>query len=237
MFESLKTRAKYLTFNYASMLRHLLPLGKIWDYTQAGSGDYIQDTMLDSQPTVYQDVEFVAQPDVLQDVPGEARGEGSDTWFGNFFFVLAGEFAYIENRAFYLAQEAVPGLSIDLLEDHEYEAGIDHCSRSIAIPSIPERQLEVHAKLRGQHQKITNAYLVEYGAAFNLVITVEDGVFDNTDARCGVARCGDARCGSKGDYNGVIITAISGVGNFEQLQCAINELKQAHLIFTYVDER
>lgn len=233
-FETLKTRSCYSGYNYLLQLKRLLPRGPIWGFITRLDQEIIQDVVINTEDEIIQDI--IPPGDTIQDV---ILNDTSITTslFGRLLSVFAEELARAETRAFTLLQESTPGLSTELLDSWEGQAGLPGpCSNSLDL-TILERQLAVHAKLFTENQTVTKEYLIEYASILGFTIAIDEGGIATEPFIVGVARVGRNRLGGYGVENQITITVTSGSGNLEQLQCVFSKLKPAHVIIVWVDNR
>ncbi len=222
-FESLKTRATYGAHEYLSMLRRLLPRGPIWGFDQYEEGEVFQDT-LPSSAEEFQDSVFVSG-DFLQDAVAGAVTISASA-LGLFFSVVGEELARIEARAYVLLQEAIAGVSVELLPDWEKEAGL-----------IGAGQLQTHARLYNENQTVTAEYLTEYADLIGWEIIVIEGGTDTEPFITGVARTGITRLGGFRVSNILTIQIISGTGDVEAFKAILTKLIPAHVVVVWEDLR
>jgi len=233
-FETLTTQPVYNGFNYLSLLRRLLPRGPIWGFTQSLEGELLQDLIPPGEEL--QDEFDTGAGYEIQDTVDNPENV-STSLLGRLFAVIADELAKIESRAFYLLQESTPGLSVELLEDWEKEAGLpDSCSSTLEL-TVPERQLQVHAKLYGENQTTTPAFLIDYAELFGFTITIDEDTVINEPFITGVARTGRSRLVGYGARSIMTITVTAGTGNLDQLKCIFKKLKPSHVVIIWVDAR
>ena len=218
---------QYTETKYMDMLKCLLPKGPIWGYNISEPADVIQDTV--GAADVIQDT--VSATDSIQDTVYSINL--SSTWFGRWWSVAAAEFYRLEQRVADLVREAIPGLSVEMLEDWESEAGIITDS----FIDLAIRQQRVHQHLYGANSTVTVDFLIDYAANLSLTIEIDEDNEFNSAATCGEAVCGDTVCGGLGANNIVTITVTAGTGSFSILQEEFYKLLPAHLVPVYYDNR
>ena len=236
-FDDLKTAPKYKSINYLNTFRRLIPRGPIWGFARSLVSTFIQDVVHTGQANTIQDTIYSGQPETIQDTSSTTIESKSYT-LSNLFSVISEEPARAEKKEWELLQEATPGLSVDLLEEWEFQAGLPgECGQSLPL-TLEERQIQVHAKLYGEGQTVTVEYLVDYALLFGFTINIVEVSTNNSAWIVGTARMGKDRFGRKAAIDGsFIIEVLAGTGNLDQLKCIFEEIKPAHLIIVWDDQR
>ena len=223
-FESLLERPTYGAYEYLSLLRRLLPRGPIWGFAQRLELELLQDTYIpgdDLQDIILEPEET----DFIQDVIHDEEGV-SPSLFGRFLSVVAEELARVEDRAFRLLQESTAGVSVELLEDWEREAG-----------TLGAGQVQTHAKLYNESETVSVQYLTDYAAILGWTIIIDEGGVSTEPFITGVAITGRNRLGGYRVANVLTITVTEGTGDLADLQSIFKKLKPSHIVIVWKDER
>lgn len=234
-----KLTSKYRSTSYMAALQTLLPTGNIWIFS-IGTGllasTLLFDKVLGTGYNTLQDL--VGGVDTLQDetTVGKESTEITNSLWGNLLSCFASELSRVRADIIKLQNEAVPGLSEELLEDWERILGLPgECALVGDTQTIEERQEIAHLKFYGTFKTTTNSYLVEVAVGLGFTVIVNELEISNNSFRLGVVRMGNNRMGGAGAYAVLEITVIAGyTGDLAQLQCRFNKLKPAHTVIVWV---
>lgn len=232
---------RFFEFQYLNSLLQLLPRGPIWGATLFRLTQYIfQDTIAttgDTEDNINNNVY-----EVWADQPSD--GNYSDSLFGVVLSAFAGEFSRIDAEALDIFRQQMPGTSTYMLEDWERVLGLPEFCAATTAQTIEERQALAHAKFYTDYNVGLNKnFYVDYAAKLGFIITVEEDT-DLTKpfyvAPVGIdpndigSRMNDRLNDSK-QIGSVLFTIISGPSDSTQLKCAMENLKPAHVIITWME--
>lgn len=232
---------RFFEFQYLNSLLQLLPRGPIWGATLFRLTQYIfQDTIATAGDTV--DNINTNTYEVWADQPSD--GNYSDSLFGVILSAFAGELSRIDSEALDIFRQQMPGTSTYMLEDWERVLGLPEFCAATTAQTIEERQALAHAKFYTDYNVgLNKQFYVDYAAKLGFIITVEEDT-DLTKpfyvAPVGVdpndigSRMNDRLNDSK-QIGNVVFTIISGPTDNAQLKCAMENLKPAHVIITWVE--
>jgi len=156
---------------------------------------------------------------------------------------FAEELSNFESRVIVLMNEAIPGLSSELLPEWETDLGLpDACSTT--IQTEVERQTAAHAKHVANYDGQNKQFYIDYAASLGMLITITEsfgslGIFRVNVSRVDrtpVEGVDGARLWSIGARFKWTVNLISaGSVSFEYLQCRFNQLKPAHTLAIFND--
>lgn len=170
-----------------------------------------------------------------------------DKIIGKILMAFAEELERFQERVMYLIQEAVPGLSRELLTEWEQDLGLpDECTPLES--SVEERAQVAHTKYTGDYTGQSKAFFLDYAARLGAVITIKDytgigSVFrvdvNRVDRMPGIGTPQERIYGSRlwniGSKFKWIITfqTITGDVSRQQIECRIRKLAPAHTELTF----
>jgi len=226
---------------YLKQLQKLLPSGPIWEFA-IGTGLVVSAILRDfptgTGNTQLQDEPTGTSGNIIQDtINTPSAGELiAGSLFGRLLSCFAVELFRLELYVFKLLNEAVPGLSVELLPDWERVLGLpDKCSLLSDFDTQEEQQEIAHTKYFGEYQTVTKDYLIEYAAVLGFTISIEELQLETNSFIMGVAIMGANELGGQGSFAVLEITVQpGGTGSLEQMQCIFNRLKPAHTVIQWV---
>jgi len=228
-FEQYKFPVKYTEEQYLKAMVGLLPTGTIWGIDEFGFAEIWQNAT--TAPTEYQ-----ATTSALFEVQATtAAGYDSGSLLARLLSCFSSELQRIEVAAWDILNNTDPGVCVGAwLESWERVLGLPG-SCSDGTETVTDRQRAAHALLFGEYQITTLEFYATFCATFGFSVTVEE-IPDGFDpAVCGVSICGVDVCDGAGEgYSVLRITIDSGSGNQSLMQCAVNKVKQAHVIIDWV---
>jgi len=238
-YDELRQRATHPEQDYLSMLRKLLPRGPIWGFDQRLVAEILQDVPMPGDDPLQVVPEPGDNPG-LQNIP-LTPDMYTGSVFGRFFACLAAELARVEERAYALYNEAIPGISDEMLPDWERVLGLpNHCTLLVS-GDMDARRRAAHAKMYGEYQTATFQYFIDYGASLGFELSLEEGaVVGGTPSAAGTARTGRTRLANRGARCVYIVHVVAGPADpnvYAQLQCIFYDIKPAHVVFVWSDER
>lgn len=233
-FPELEPVQKYQEIDYLKGIKELLPNGFLWEFPLRLLSEVLQDII-------------VGGADDLQDIIDTGSGEIQDIVFGQgefssvlgaFFSCFAVEMFRLDQRVTDLLREAIPGLSVELLEQWEFQAGLP----SVCNPepgTLVERQLLVHEKIINGSQTTTTQYYIDLAASLGFTVNIVTDNEYNASSVCGIGRCGVDRYGTGPlYYSGVMVVEVTaGTGDLATLQCVFSQVQAAHFIIIWEDLR
>lgn len=223
---SLVTKKVYSAISYWGELKALLPKGFIWNPELYDIPVQWQDNPLYE---VYSHTDTVSSGDVIQDVVWGTGADNNDS-FSDLLMAFANELDRLDDNLVALQNEAIPGLSNQLLSDWEGVAGLpDECSP--LAPTISERQARVHLHItqnKGDPSLVEftqhASFFIQYALNLGYSITITEP-FGFDVFRVEISRVGDRVGGSSIAYTWKI------EGSYDAtLQCIFNKIKPAHTI-------
>jgi len=156
---------------------------------------------------------------------------------------FAEELSNYQSRIVTLMNEAIPGLSTELIEDWERDLGLpDECS--VSIQTLTERQTSAHAKHITNYDGQNKQFYIDYASALGMTITITEtfgalGIFRvnvNRVDRTPSEGVDGARLWSKSARHKWSVNLLAvGSTSFEYLKCRFEQLKPAHTIVLYND--
>jgi uncharacterized protein YmfQ (DUF2313 family) len=216
------------TKGYVQLLRGLLPLGMIWVAEKFVTTQVIQDVI---DGDTWQDT-FTSEDEVRDAI----TSQGEASLFDNLLSCFASELERLEADAWRLVNSTDPGVATDLLDDWERVMGLPEGCLATSTLTLDERQRNAHAKLFDAYKTTTETFYEEYSASLGFDVTVNSSL---ASARVmGVSRMGDDdRMGGSSAYSLLEITVNAGDSDIAILQCALNAVKQAHVVIIWIDAR
>lgn len=221
---SLITKKVYNAQSYWNELKALLPKGFIWRPEMFDEPIQWQDNPLNGSFT-HED--SAATGEIIQDVVWGTGAQGNDV-FADLLMAFAQELDRLDDSLVDLQNEAIPGLSTQLLTDWEGVAGLpDECTP--LAPTIEERRVRVHLHITQNKgdQSLTEwtqhaNYFIQYASTMGYTIVVTEPLSGEI-FRVGVSRVGDRLQGMNYAYTWII------EGDYDStLQCIFNKIKPAH---------
>lgn len=228
-FEQFEFQTRWSVADYTEMFVSLLPDGLIWIFDKFFIGDFIQDVI--DNPDVWTDSS--SSGEYIQDVVS-AFGAGGNV-LRRLLSCFASELVRLEADAIRLLNETDPGVATDTLEDWERVLGLPEECFEGQVLTLDERQTLAHTKLFGLFRTTTKTFYEEYSASLGFTVIVEEFPISTTARIMGVARMGVERMGGRGGFSILQITIVSGTSDNELLKCALNRVKQAHVIITWIE--
>ncbi len=231
-FNIFKLPQKFFEADYLDQLYSLLPKGFIWVYDRISYAEILQDVIQSGEEAIQDTVDST---DVIQDSLQSTGGAGNV--LRRLLSCVAAEFSRLEADAWQLLNETDPGVAVDLLPDWERVLGLpETCFDEVTI-SFEDRQRLAHNKLFVTGVTTTKQFYEDYAEGLGFDITVEEIPIDTSARRMGVARMGLERMGGSSGMSILQITINSGTGDTDVLRCAIEQLKQAHVVIRWIDAR
>lgn len=239
LFPELLQRPLFSEIDYLSMLRKLLPRGPIWGWDQNDStAEVLQVVKMPAEnPLQNQPTGFAAE--ILQDIPYIPRPT-TDQPFRHLMSCLAAELARVEDAAWSLFNESIPGLSTELLPDHERVLGLpDRCTISV-FSDMDTRRRVAHAKMYGENQDTTEQFFIDYADTLGFSVWLEEGSRYSEASICGVAKTGRNRTAGRNMQALIVVHITAGPHDPAQLaalQCIFLKVKPAHVYILWSDDR
>ena len=231
-FEQFRKQPRHDGLDYANMLRNLLPPGKIWGYFLPSEDDVIYDSYGDYE--IWND--DPSSLNIINDTNVSASSDNS-SWLGKLMMVIGEELARFEQRSFTLLDESVPGLSVELIDNYRYQYTRDQDEEALVLTD-EDAQRFAHGKEFDASVPFTAINAEAYALTLGFVVNVIEGTTAASIIICGVGRCdSDERCGSRGVFSTIIVEIISGTANYELLQDQFDNLKPAHVVLVWDDQR
>jgi len=232
--EQFKIYEKYKEGDYLGMFKSLLPRGFIWGFKRSLDTEILQDVVDANEGTIQ---DSVTSTEAIQDTVADLSNI-SDSLFGRLLSCFSNELARFSKRFYTLIREAVPGLSVELLEQHEEQLGLpDEC----APPgqTLEERQTAAHTKYYQEYETTTNQHYIDYADSYGFTVTIDEEALQRQPRIMGVARMGSTqpRMGGRSAYSVLVITVTDGEGSLDYLKCVFQRIKQAHLAIYWIDAR
>ena len=217
---------KYYTQEYTEQLKKLFPRGLLWKWGTYTISNLLQDVISGAE---LQD--SVSSPSVIQDVIDDPGSTGH--LFTRFLSCFASELSRVEGFAWDLLAQSDPGVATTLLEDWERVLGLPGpCEAGLTL-TIEDRQRRARAKLLDEFQTATEQYYIDYAASLGFTVTIEEIPAEYSPRIMGIARMGVERMGGRGGFSIMQVTVVSGTGNLDQLRCAFNSIKPAHVVIVW----
>lgn len=156
--------------------------------------------------------------------------------FGKILMAFASELERFQTRVTELINEAIPGLSRQLLPEWEKDLGLpDTCSK--LAQTEEERAIIAHAKYTGKYSGQSRQFFIDYAEKLGFSITVSDtpgGAPFRVDKsrvdRTPLRGIDGARLGSVGVLQKwlITVTSLSPSVDLRYLKCRFEQLKPAH---------
>lgn len=155
---------------------------------------------------------------------------------------FAAELERFEQRITSLRNEAIPGLSHDLLTDWETDLGLPDTCSSLA-DTIEERQDIAHAKYTGKYTGMSKQFYIDYASSLGFTIFVYDNpggrpfrVDKSRVDRTPLDGIDGARLASVGVLHKVSIRIVgtSSTVSSAYLRCRIEQIKPAHIEIVWI---
>ena len=227
-FDIFKLKQRWDTLDYTAMLERLLPDGIIWIFDRFVLGAIIQDVI---SGLSWQD--SYASPQEVQDVIEAGLADGHV--LRRLLSCFGSELERLEGDAWHLVNITDPGIAEDELEDWERVLGLpESCFKDEPL-TLEERQTQAHAKLFDLFKTTNEQFYIDYAATLGFDITIVQIPIGTSPRIMGIARMGVERMGGRGGYSILEITINSGTSDNELLKCAINKVKQAHVVIIWVE--
>lgn len=229
-FDIFKLPQKWFALDYTEMFVSLLPDGLIWVFDKWMLGTVVQD-VLGSGDTSWQD-DFTSLEEVQDIILGEG-GEGNV--LRRILSCFGSELERLESSAWALINQTDPGVAVELLEPWERQLGLpEDCYNDIPL-TTDERQRQAHAKLFDAFKTTTFQFYEDYAATLGFDVTVEEIPESSQPRIMGVAIMGVEPMGGYGGNSVLQITINSGTSDNELLKCALEKVKQAHVVIRWVE--
>jgi uncharacterized protein YmfQ (DUF2313 family) len=228
LFDKFKFAQRWFEDAYSDLLHDLFPDGFIWIFDRVNFVSYLQD-MIESS-VLLQD--STASDTTLQDTAYSSGGSGNI--FRRFLSCFAAELSRFESNAWDVLNQTDPGVAVDFLLDWERVLGLPEECFADETLTVAERQEIAHNKLFSTGVIASESFYVNYAATMGFTVTVEEIPEDSSPRIMGVAIMGVEPMGGSGGYSILKITVVSGTGNINVLQCAIDRLKPAHVTIVWV---
>jgi uncharacterized protein YmfQ (DUF2313 family) len=242
MFEEFIKRAKHDWFDYLHMLRKLLPKGEIWGWHIFREGEVLYDTF-DPYPKVNDSTSVTDR--ILDTI--QTPTDLSSTELGLFCSVPASELARLEERAYDLISESVPGLSNEMLDEWYEQTVADASEQALVGDDDDSKRQLAHAKVFRASQTANAQYFIDYAETLGFTITVNENPQASNPFICGVSKMGlvadpvtgpDIHAmGGRGAFSVVEFTVTAGDGNYELMQELFRKDKPAHVVIVWIDAR
>jgi uncharacterized protein YmfQ (DUF2313 family) len=231
-FDRYRKRPPFSTGHFLHMLRKLLPKGSIWGYTSGALEDLVFDTYTD-------EALWLNCPSDVGITTYQNNTNATQIWasspFGIFWSVIASELKRLQDRAYDLVREMVPGLATEMLPEW-YEITVRDAYEVALVGDDPDKKRALaHGKIFNEAQSATASWFEEYGATLGFDITVNETPQASSPFVCGVSRCGQ-RLGGRGSFSIVEITVNSAEpdANLELMQGLFDNAKPAHVVIVWL---
>jgi len=233
-YDEFRKTALYGEGDYLGMLQKLFPRGKIWGVVDRILGEILQDII--PAGNYLQDTPPGEGINIIQDVV--YPGTTSLSMWGRLLSCFAAELARVDMAAWRLWNESVSGVATtaELLPEWEKMYGLpNHCTITITDDQAA-RQRAVFVKQYRENVEASLTYYEDYARDLGFIVTIEHSEATLSPAVAGVAIAGSNRCAGRGANSLYTVTVSSGA-DLALLQCIFTDLKPAHVVFLWVDER
>lgn len=231
-FEQFLLRPRHIVEHYLHMLDKLLPNGDSWGVESSDTSQILYDSY--GGDPVIEDV-YTGEDEVVYDTY-EGSKLGATTPFGIFLGVLAAEFVRVEERAFDLIRERVPGAATELLPEWYDQTVADEYEAALVGGDLDAQRALAHGKTFIEAQVTTAEWFVEYGSSLGYAITVNETPYFGVPFRVGTGRCGEPMS-SWGAISYVEIyvpvPTLESLVSQAVLQGLFNRAKPAHVIIIW----
>lgn len=163
---------------------------------------------------------------------------------GKILKAFATELELFQAQVVKLINEAIPGLSRELLPEWEEELGLPDLCSPLTITE-EERAAAAHAKYYGKYDGQSKQFYIDYASKLGATITITDfigatDVFRVSKSRVTRMPAPIGIDGSRLRSSGVIFKWVvnvydTGDVSLEYLQCIFNKLKPAHTLVSFQD--
>jgi uncharacterized protein YmfQ (DUF2313 family) len=168
--------------------------------------------------------------------------------FAKLLSCFAGELNRLDDDILTILNNAVPGLSEDLLPEWETDLGLpEDCITDPDSLTLKQRQDSAHAKYTTNYDGLSEPFFIDLAASFGSVITISDGGGVGTPFRSGgpteinITRVGPtsptsdpaSRVWSVARLHVWIVNIPSSDPNIELLTCVFNKMKPAHTVVEF----
>lgn len=248
IFEQFEKRSRHDGIDYLKMIRKLLPPGSIWGFFVAGLEDVVYDSF-GSDPEWEDDP---ASGTETNDDIGAGYSYASSI-LGRYLSVMGEELARLENRAYELVNESVPGLANELLPEWMERTIRDDTERELVEGNDDDKRALAHGKTYDE-AKVANAeFFEDYAETLGFDVTVNETpsasipFICNVSGVSGSSRCGSDpavtghavgpdshRMGGRGAFSIIEITVNSGTGNLDLMKRLFDKAKPAHVVIVWL---
>lgn len=157
-------------------------------------------------------------------------------WLGKILRAIGEELEHFDSHVVKLLNEAIPGLSRELLPEWEQDLGLPDLCSALAT-SDEERAAIAHAKYTGKYSGMGKNFYIDYAGKLGATVTITEyiGAFSvfrvnrNRVDRTPDQGIDGARLRSKtSKFKWVVNVYSLGAVSLNYLECIFNELKPAH---------
>lgn len=168
------------------------------------------------------------------------------SWFGKFLSCFASELNRLDNSILNLLTNAVPGLSIDLLPEWEYQLGLPEPGYPLN-QTLAQRQVAAHSKYTVHYSGLSEQFFIDLALSLGEIITISDGAGAGLPFRADgplavdITRVGptspaslpDSRVWGVAQLHVWVVNIASSAQNLELIRAVFEKMKPAHTIVQF----